>query len=186
MKIYFITGNLGKLKTAKSIIPEIEQIDIDLPEIQELDSKKIIEEKLREASKVTKEIIICDDASLEIESLGGMPGPLVKWFLKAMGAEGVFDLVKNKEKKAKCRVTIGLKDEENVLFFEELIEGEIVYPRGENGFGFDCLFKPDGFDKTLAEMSFEEKTKVGARTRALLRVKKYLEEREKLCENLSE
>jgi inosine triphosphate pyrophosphatase len=177
MKVYFITGNKGKFERAKSIVPEIEQIDMDLPEIQELDSKKIIEEKLKEASKATGEMLICDDASLEIDSLGGMPGPLVKWFLKSIGAQGIYDLVKDKNKKARCRVTIGLKDRENILFFEEVIEGEIVSPRGRNGFGFDCLFKPNGHDKTLAEMSFEEKGEIGPRTKALMRLKEYLEKK---------
>ncbi len=49
MTIYFITGNAGKLNEAKAIIPQLTQLDLDLPEIQELDPKAVIAAKLPEA-----------------------------------------------------------------------------------------------------------------------------------------
>ena len=179
MGLYFITGNKGKVKTAKSVFPDLRQVDIELPEIQELNSKQIIEEKLREASKNSNEKLICDDASLEIKCLNGFPGPLIKWFLKALKPQGIYEIVKDKDKKAICRITIGYADGNNILFFEEIMNGEIVSPRGDNGFGFDCLFKPDGYDKTLAEMSFKEKSSISIRTKALLKLKQYLDGRER-------
>ena len=50
-KIYFVTGNKDKLREAQAMWPEIEGIEIDLDEIQEMDGKKIIEAKLKEAIK---------------------------------------------------------------------------------------------------------------------------------------
>ena len=49
MKIQFITGNKNKFAEAQKIISNLEQLDVDLPEIQEIDAKKVIEAKLQEA-----------------------------------------------------------------------------------------------------------------------------------------
>ena len=81
MKIYFITGSKGKFEEVKQIIPEIIQKDIDLPEIQETDAKKIIANKLQEALKHVKSGCVVEDTSLYIASLNGLPGPLIKWFI---------------------------------------------------------------------------------------------------------
>lgn len=187
-KLYFITGNRGKFAQAAGVIPGIEQIDFDLPEIQELDSKKIIEEKLSEAVEISEGRFFCEDVSLEIKSLGGLPGPFVKWFLKVLGTEGIWNLVKNsKDKSAVGRTIVGYSSENKksgignseVVFFEESMEGEIVEPAGENGYGWDCLFVPNGYDKTLAEMNDEEKRGATMKTKVFLKLKEYIEENEK-------
>ena len=167
---------VGKFETAKRLIPEVEQIDIDVCEIQELDTKKILERKLKEASESVKGIFFCDDVSLEIKSLGGLPGPFVKWFLKALGPEGVYKLVENSEDKSAIgRITLGYSDGENTMFFEESQEGEIVNPRGDGGFGWDSLFQPSGSEKTYAEMMSDDgKRKFGLRTKVLLKLKDYI------------
>ena len=178
-KLYFITGNLGKFETAKRIIPEIEQIDIDLPEIQELDTKKIIDEKLGEASKDMKERFCCEDVSLEIKSLNGLPGPLIKWFLEAIGTDGIYNLIKNSDDKtAVGRITMGYSDGNNTIFFEETVDGKIVPPRGDNGFGWDSLFQPSGSEKTYAEMDVNDKTEFGLRTKVFLKLKEYIDSNE--------
>jgi inosine/xanthosine triphosphate pyrophosphatase family protein len=64
MTIYFITGNKSKFTEGKAILPELEQLEIDLPEIQEIDARLIIEAK--------------EDTSLYLECLNGLPGPLIK------------------------------------------------------------------------------------------------------------
>jgi len=180
-KLYFITGNSGKFETAKKLIPEVEQIDIDVCEIQELDTKKILEEKLREAKKVAKGRFFCEDVSLEIKSLGGLPGPFVKWFLKAIGTEGIYKLVENSENKSvTARLTLAYSDGDGVVFFDETVEGEIVFPRGDSGMGWDTLFQPNGSDETYAEMIDKDgKRKFGLRTKVLLKLKEYIEENEK-------
>jgi len=176
--LYFITGNSGKFREAKSIIPNIEQMDIDLPEIQELDAKKIIEEKLQEAIKeMPGKRFFCEDTSLYINSLGGLPGPLIKWFLEAIGDKGISDLIeKHDDKVAVAKTIVGYADGDKILFFEGDIEGEIVPPRGENGFGWDKLFKPKNSDKTFGEMELKEKEKFSMRRKALIKLKDYLGE----------
>ena len=93
MALHFITGNEYKLKEAQMIVPNIDNITLDLPEIQSLDQKEIIASKLKEATKEHEGEFFIEDVSLYIECLNGFPGPLVKWFLKSLGTQGIADLV---------------------------------------------------------------------------------------------
>lgn len=174
--LYFITGNKGKLADAQSIIPELKQLDIDLPEIQEIDSKKIIQCKLEEATKVHSGNFIVADASIHLDALGGLPGPLIKWFYKELGNEGIYTLV---EKYGNPRVMfvcqLGLMHEGVITYFDSVLEGEIVKPRGSNGFAWDPIFMPTGSDKTFAEMERSEKSQYNTLTDALKKLLKHLE-----------
>ena len=173
----FITGNKGKFEEASKIITNLEQSDIDLVEIQSLDPKEIIKAKLDEARKTTQGDIVVEDGGLYIESLNGLPGPLIKWFMKALDNDGLFKLVEQSEnKKAEAKVIIGVGFEnEKVEFFEGSVSGTIVAPRGDNGFGWDKIFTPDGFDKTFAEMQLTEKNEISMRKIAFQKLKDYLD-----------
>lgn len=176
MSIYFITGNLGKLAEVKAIIPEVEQLDIDLPEIQELDPQAVIEEKLRSAQASHQGCFIVEDTSLYFAVLNGFPGPLIKWFLKSLGTQGIYDLLaKNGNLRAEAKTMIGYIDEAGQChYFEGSIKGKIVEPRGSNGFGWDDIFEPDGFKQTFAEMSAVEKNQVSMRQQAALKLAAFL------------
>lgn len=176
MTIYFITGNENKFNEAKEIIPGIEQIDFDLPEIQELDARKIIEKKLEEAIKNNSGTFFCEDTSLYINSLKGLPGPLIKWFLKTLGNQGIYDLIsRDEDKSAYARTIVGYMEGGKISFFEGEIRGQIVIPRGETNFGWDPIFQPEGYDRTFAEMNLEEKNKISMRKEALIKLKNYLD-----------
>ena len=176
-KIYFVTGNKNKLKEASMIMPEIEGLELDLAEIQELEPKKILEAKLEEAKKYKPNCnLMVEDLSLEIEGMNGLPGPLIKWFLKSVGREGVVKMAKmfgNGD--AVARLTLGfcnVKGENK--YFEGIVEGKIVEPMGDSDFGWDPIFVPNGYDKTFAQMGTEEKNKISHRKIALEKLKKYL------------
>ena len=179
MTLYFITGSENKFAEAKSVIGSIEQIDFDLPEIQELEARKIIEGKLNEAIKKNPDkMFFCEDTSLYIDSLNGLPGPLIKWFLERLENNGIFDLVSKYENKdATARTVVGFTDGKEIVFFEGEVKGKIVNPRGDINFGWDPIFQPEGYDETFAELSFEEKNKISMRKQALIKLKKYLEDR---------
>lgn len=176
MKLIFITGNKGKFDEASKIITDLEQKDIDLTEIQSLDPKVIIRAKLEEAKKQVGGNIIVEDGSLCIDAIKGLPGPMAKWFLKILGNNGFYKMVKNYEdKRATINVILGVSFEnETTQFFEGSISGVIVAPRGENGFGWDKIFMPNGFDKTFAEMTPEEKNEISMRKVAFQKLKDYL------------
>jgi non-canonical purine NTP pyrophosphatase (RdgB/HAM1 family) len=174
--IYFITGNKNKFAEVKAILPEVEQLDIDLPEIQEIDAKEIVKEKLLEALKHKKGEFIVEDTSLYLDCLNGLPGPLIKWFLKTIGNKGLSEIAeKFKNHKAIAKTIIGYaKNPKEIHFFEGVIYGKIVRPKGESNFGWDPIFLPDGYKKTFAEMSREEKNKISMRRNALNKLKKFM------------
>jgi len=176
MKLSYITGNAAKYKETKLIIPEIEQLEIDLPEIQESDPKKIIEAKLLEAKKHKQERLMIDDASLYLKTLPGLPGPLIKWFMKTIGNDGLFKIARNfNENEARAVVIIGYMDKiGKIHYFKGEINGKIVKARGVNGFGWDAIFQPEGHNKTFAEMSLDEKNEISHRRIALNKLRDFL------------
>lgn len=179
MVINFVTGNSGKLAEAKAILGGdiIQALEVDLPEIQETDPRKIIKHKLVEALKYTKDWVMVEDVSVCLDCLGGLPGPLIKWFLKSIGGEGISRLCqKMGNNRAAAKVVIGLaKPDSDIHFFEGKVAGVIVAPRGENGFGWDSIFMPDGAQKTFGQMTAEEKNKVSMRRMALELMRGHLE-----------
>jgi len=141
-------------------------LDLKLDEIQSIDPKVIIEHKLNEAIKTTKLVnLVVEDTSLFCEGLNGLPGPLVKWFSNRLGNEQLSEIIiRSGNNKAKAQVTIGFLDTfKEMHFFDGIIYGKIVNPRGDNGFGWDPIFVPDGSDNTFAEMEVDKKNKISMR-----------------------
>jgi inosine triphosphate pyrophosphatase len=174
--IYFITGNKNKFTEAKGILPLLEQLDLDLPEIQEIDPKKIIEAKLQEALRHKTADFVVEDTSLSLDCLNGLPGPLIKWFLKAVGNEGLTAFAdKFENASAEARTMIGYATSSgDIHYFEGVIKGRIVPSRGETSFGWDPVFMPEGFEKTFAEMSSEEKNSISMRRIAFQKLKEFI------------
>lgn len=173
--LYFITGNKNKFAEVRSLLPEVEQLDIGLTEIQGMDSRAIIEAKLFEARKQHNGEFIVEDMSMEIDCLNGFPGPLIKWFATTLTNRGVANVVgKMDDSNACAKVTIGYSHGDKVEFFEGVIDGTIVHPRGGNGFGWDEIFQPNGSDKTFAEMTDQEKEAASMRRMAVDKLKDFL------------
>lgn len=122
-----------------------------------------------------------DDTGLEVEALGGEPG-----VRSARYATDGHDfaannrlLLKNLEgkenRRARFRTVISLIEGGEEHLFEGIVEGRIIdHESGEEGFGYDPLFVPDGFDRTFAEMTAEEKNAVSHRGRAVRKLVAYL------------
>ena len=178
MTLHIITGNKNKVREITQMISDIKQLDIDLPEIQETDAKKVITAKLLEAQKHYDEEFKIEDTSLHIHALNGLPGPLIKWFLDSIGTQGIYKILSAYEDKSATATTyIGYSDSKgNLQFFSGKLEGKIVSPRGENGFGWDAIFQPSKAEKTFAEMTDTEKSKYNMRTIAIEKLKEYIDE----------
>lgn len=176
MSLYFITGNRNKFEEVKAILADVEQLDIDLPEIQDIDAKNIVRAKLLEALNHKDGEFIVEDTSLYLDCLQGLPGPLIKWFLKTIGNDGLANLAeKLGGNKAEAKTIIGYaKNKDEIEFFEGVIPGKIVAQTGVSGFGWDPIFQPDGHDKTFAEMTAEEKNGVSMRKIAVEKLKEFL------------
>ncbi|MDB5185045.1 MAG: hypothetical protein JWN38_853 [Candidatus Saccharibacteria bacterium] len=173
--IYFVTGNDHKFREAQALVPNLERIEIDLPEEQSLDPQLVIAKKLEVARGLREGPLIVEDTSLYLNGLNGFPGPLIKWMLHAVGNQGIYDLCqKLGQRQAVARTVIGYYDGTEVHFFEGEIEGQIVAPNGNEGFGWDEIFQPDGLNESFAEMGDNFKPEFSMRTRAFRALKDYL------------
>lgn len=176
--IYFITSNRGKFEEAKKIVPSLEMLEMDLLEEQEVDQQKIAQRKLELAGKEHNGSLVVEDTGFYLDCLSacdhaqaglpGLPGPLIKWFLKTIGRRGLYDICKKFDNYRARGVTIvGYKDEKGaVKFFKGEVEGTVVLEAGEDGFGWDPVFVPDGEDRTFAQMSRDEKNELSMRRKA--------------------
>lgn len=164
-----VTGNPGKARELQRICGiEIAHEAVDLPELQELDLLAILRQKTREAYRHLGRPVIVDETGLELEGLNGFPGPLIKWLLKSLGAEGLGQLGRSL---ATDRVTahcaVMYCDGECEVIGEGRTRGRLVSPpRGDDGFGWDPVFLPDGEELTYAEMPAERKDQIGHRGQA--------------------
>ncbi len=177
MSLFFITGNEHKMNEVKSMLPGVQQLDVDVPEIQSLDSKEVIVAKLQ-AAKVLRpnDAFMVEDTSLVFECLGQLPGPLIKWFVSSLGREKLAQLALQGDSQravAKTMVGYAAKDQEP-LFFEGVVEGTIVAPKGDSGFGWDPIFVPDGYEETFAQLGQEVKNKLSMRRKAVEQLKNHL------------
>jgi non-canonical purine NTP pyrophosphatase (RdgB/HAM1 family) len=176
MPLYFVTGNPNKFSDAKAFLGDVEQLDIDLPEIQGIDPHVIMKAKLEEAFKHHKGEFMLDDVSLRMDCLNGLPGPLIKWFIKSMGMDGIAALAeKLGNTKAEVSTIIAYaKSPEDIIFFEGRAKGDIVKPRGQGGFGWDVIFQPEGSDITYAEWKEQNPGPNAMRIEALTKLKNFL------------
>ena len=122
MSLYFITGNKGKLAEVQSILGNVEALDIDLPEIQSLDAREIIKAKLEEAQKHQTGEFIVEDNSLYLEGIKGLPGPLIKWFMKTVGNDGLYKMAEAFGNfNAEAKVIIGYSSPTGeISFFDQI------------------------------------------------------------------
>lgn len=177
MILYFITGSEGKLAEARKILGDsVASIDLDLPEIQELDAKLVIKSKLEKAIKATrKKNIFCEDTAAYLDGMHGFPGPLIKWMHQAMGLEEFSRLCNQLDtNRVRIRSTIGYYNGADTHFFHGDIYGQVVPPRGNKDFGWGPIFQPDGYTQTFGEMEREEKNAISMRAIAFGKFKEYL------------
>lgn len=182
----FLTGNAGKLKEANLILEplgiNVVSWPVDLPEIQELDARTIIAAKLNTAWAIRGEYqyLLVEDTSLYLEGLNGLPGPLIKWFMQAMDLTKLYQLVASTGNLTAHAVTwVGYAKPDSqgmpeVQFFAGRISGQLVFPSGEHGFGWDPIFQPSGYDQTFARMSTETKNQCSMRRLALGKLGEFL------------
>ncbi|MDO8487334.1 MAG: non-canonical purine NTP pyrophosphatase [Candidatus Curtissbacteria bacterium] len=171
-----VTSNISKLAEINQILGTSHKVStLDVPEIQSLNLNEVITAKAKTAYEKIKKPVLVTDVSLEIEALGGLPGPFVKFFLKTLGAEKTVSLIKGKNTKTKVTDAIALYDGKSLKIFKGEVHGHLISKaRGSHGFGFDFVFVPDGYEKTYSEMSPTEKNKISHRALALKKLKKYL------------
>ena len=174
-EIRLVLGNNFHIVTLKEA-----GIAIDIPEPHDT-----LEANASEKSKVihqlTQKNCFSEDTGLEVEVLNGEPG--VK-SARYAGEERSFDdnidkllhnLSSATNKTARFKTVISLILNSKEYFFEGICPGKIIAVRkGENGFGYDPVFVPEGSDKTFAEMNMEGKNKFSHRKKAMEKLMQFL------------
>lgn len=169
-KIFLVTGNAHKLEEWRRQLPadiEIDSVDVDLPEIQSMDPEVIVADKAKRAYEVSGKPVVVEDVSAGLDKLGGLPGPFIKFFIKTIGRDALFQLAGREGERAMVSCSIAYYDGRELLTVRGDVRGTVVESRGESGFGFDQIFIPDGSSVTYAEMSAAEKDAVSHRSRAI-------------------
>ncbi len=186
-ELIFATNNLHKLRELQEIVSNFHIVSLqdigyidDIPEEQDTIKGNALQ-KARTIFEFTGKDCFADDTGLEIEALNGAPGVYSARFAgeNATYQENVIlalhKMQGQKNRKAVFKTVIALILDKKEYLFEGRIDGEIlVTPRGNNGFGYDPIFLPSGYDLSFAEMSAELKNSISHRGLATQKLVAYL------------
>jgi XTP/dITP diphosphohydrolase len=195
-KIIVATGNMGKLREIREIckglpfeITSLQDHFDPVPKIPE-DGSTFLENARQKARWVydrTDIWALADDSGLEVDFLGGMPGVHSARYAgeHADDRKRIEKLLAACEgcpadrRTARFRCVVVLKSgDDDEIAAEGTCEGRLGYePKGSDGFGYDPLFFPDGYDRTFAELAAGEKNAISHRGKALNALRRILDER---------
>ena len=193
-ELVFATSNKGKYNEVKKMMPR----NINLLSLNDLNFIGDIQETgktLKQNAKIKSDFIFnnfgincfADDSGLEIDSLNGMPGIYSARFAGKTcnsndNIEKVWKLLTGyKNTDAKFKSILSLNIDGKTFFFEGKIDGKIIFnKRGTNGFGYDSIFIPNGYNKTFAELNSVEKNEISHRSEAFKRLIIFLDKQKYL------
>lgn len=165
----FVTSNRDKVREVRALLETpVEQVEYDYPELQADSLETVATAGARDAyaSLGEGDPLIVEDSGLFVDSLGGFPGPYSAYVEATLGIARVWRLAEpESDRRARFRSVVAYVDDSGVETFVGEVEGAIVAPRGDGGFGYDPIFAVDG--RTLAERTTAEKNALSHRGRAL-------------------
>lgn len=186
MKLVLSTDNKNKIKEIKNLL---EDLDIEILGKSDIGADFEVEEngetlydnallKAKAISDKTDDYVLADDTGLFVNSLNGEPGVHSARYAsehndKLNREKLLKNLLNFEDRSAYFKTQLILIDKnKNIIPLEGVCEGEIIKEeRGENGFGYDSIFMPNGYKETFAEMSLSEKNKISHRSKALQKLK---------------
>ena len=193
-RLVFATQNNGKYREVNKMMPS----NVSLLSLNDLNFEENIKETgktLKQNAKIKSDFIFenfrincfADDTGLEIDSLNGMPGVYSARFAgencnSQDNIEKVWKLLTiHKNTNARFKSVFSLNINGKTFFFEGKIDGKIIFERkGQNGFGYDSIFIPNGHSRTLAELNLVEKNKISHRSEALKKLIMFLDKQKYL------
>ena len=188
MRLCFATNNKHKIKEIEALLGNAYQLlsledigcTIELPE----DQDTLEGNSLQKAQYVYEHFQVdcfADDTGLEVAALNGAPGVYSARYAgaekdtKANMALLLKNLTGKSDRSAQFRTVITLILGEKQVQFEGIVKGKIAeHHHGSEGFGYDPIFIPDGYSKTFAEMTQNEKNKISHRGLAIQKLVAYL------------
>jgi XTP/dITP diphosphohydrolase len=176
VKITFVTSNAHKAEEAAGILDglaEVEHVVLECPEVRDESVAEVAKGKAAFAYAALNRPVITDDTGFFVKALNGFPGSCAAYVQKTIGNPGILTLLDaHPDKSAWFETGIAYADTNGVRVFVGRIEGKVVQPRGDKGFGYDPIFEVGG--RTLAEMNPEEKNQVSHRSKGLLALREWL------------
>lgn len=173
--IYFATNNPYKFEEVKEVANSfnitVENLKCNIRELQTTNREDLIRHKTLEAFSKIHAPVLVDHASLEIQSLNGIPGTLTQLFWDKLEGK-ICNIVDSLgDNKATAISTVGYCDGKKVYYEEGFVEGEITKkPLGKRTFQWDTIFIPKGKTKTYGEMDIAEKNAISQRKIALIKM----------------
>lgn len=192
MKLVFATNNQHKLEEVQKILGThfelLSLADIgcyeDIPE-----TAPTLEGNASQKSHYVFEKYgfdcFADDTGLEVGALNGQPGVYSARYAGPQRSSAdnmkllLLKMDKIKQRNARFRTVVSLIISGKEILFEGIVNGQILStPQGDEGFGYDPVFQPDGYDVSFAQMSMDEKNSISHRGRAIEKLTDYLKQRE--------
>ena len=189
-KLVFATNNAHKLEEVAAILgDQVELLSLndigcqtDIPETAET----LGGNALLKSSYIYKNYHLdcfADDTGLEVEALNGAPGVYSARYAGGEGHDAQANMLKllhelegKENRKAQFRTAISLILDGKEYLFEGVIKGEIIKEkRGNSGFGYDPIFKPEGYDRTFAELGNDIKNQISHRALAVQKLCEFLQ-----------
>lgn len=183
--LLLITGNPGKAQEFQELLQlpglKVGHQALPLTEIQSAQLSEVARAKTQVAllhpeRQAGWDAVLTDDTGLGLAALNGLPGPLIKQFLEALGPAGLYDLTRHRGPgaTASCLLSLGLTQGHEIHQFLGEVQGQLVPPRGGQGFGWDAIFLPQGKSQTYAELSLSEKNQISHRALAVAKLRAWL------------
>lgn len=188
MELVFATNNQNKVIEIQDLLGH----KYDVKSLLDIGCEEDIEENgftFQENSLIKSEFVykrfgfncFADDSGLEVKSLNNEPGIFSARYSGSRDMDQNIALLLEKlsafeDRTAQFKTVISLILDGEVYFFEGIVKGKIIdEKRGENGFGYDPIFIPDGHERTFAEMTLSEKSLLSHRAKAIKQMVEFLQ-----------
>jgi XTP/dITP diphosphohydrolase len=182
LEIRFVSQNKFKLREAETILAtaavRVVPLSIKIDELQTQDTTLLVKDKTMKAFREVGRPLFVEHTGLYLAHLNGLPGGLTQVFWDTLQAERFAELFgKTQDPSVVAKTVIGYTDAKQFYMFEGKVAGRIAeVPRGSRDFQWDCVFIPNGFTQTFAEMG-EKKNEISMRRIAMDKFSHFLRER---------
>ncbi|MEX1111854.1 MAG: RdgB/HAM1 family non-canonical purine NTP pyrophosphatase [Candidatus Andersenbacteria bacterium] len=182
MKIYFVTTNRHKFQEVQDILKDypvkLEQLDRSYEENHDESIEIIARSAARKLAEELQQPVVVEDSGLYFEAYEGFPGALPKFVMNTLGFKGILKLLEGESRNAYFKGIVGfcMPGSEPQLF-EGYMRGTIteeVHNPDADMMPYDKIFIPEGYTKTISDMTAEEKNQLSHRGEAFRKFGEYI------------
>jgi len=184
MKIAFVTTNKHKFEAVQNVLKEypvlLEQLDMEYEENHDESLEEIAQTAAKKLANELGKPVVLEDTGLFFDAYNNFPGALPKFVIKSIGYKGIFKLLDGESRKAYFKTVAAFcKPNDEPILFEGMMKGEItkeIYNDGKDVMPYDKIFIPEGKDRTISDMTMDEKNSLSQRAEAFRKFGEYIKE----------